>query len=312
MIQKGIKQMMKRKCLPLFLVWILIVFFFAPQAFAQRAAADQSRSFMWEVKSATTTVYILGSIHFANPDLYPLPTIIEDAFEKSSVLVVEVNPLTINLKRVKKIVQKKGMYPDGESLQGSISDKLLSDLRGSLEKHKIPIQGFISMKPGLCAITLASVLLMKMGYSPDYGIDQYFAKKATGKKPIIELETIDQQLSLIFDMPDQELFLKYTLSDIAKGENFMAKTVEQWKAGDAEALFGLLLKPYAKDPQFKPILDKMYFDRNFKMAARIEGFLKIKKTYFVVVGAAHLIGEKGIIKILEKRNYKVRQFAQGE
>jgi hypothetical protein len=38
---------------------------------------------------------------------------------------------------------------------------------------------------------------------------------------------------------------------------------------------------------------------------KIEDMLKGKEKVFVVVGAAHLIGEKGILKTLEKKGYKV-------
>ena len=39
------------------------------------------------------------------------------------------------------------------------------------------------------------------------------------------------------------------------------------------------------------------------MASKIEGYLKTKETYFVVVGAGHLVGDKGIIKMLKERGY---------
>ena len=45
------------------------------------------------------------------------------------------------------------------------------------------------------------------------------------------------------------------------------------------------------------------------MAKKIEQFLKTGKTYFVVVGAAHIIGDKGILKLLENENkYVIVQY----
>jgi uncharacterized protein YbaP (TraB family) len=35
--------------------------------------------------------------------------------------------------------------------------------------------------------------------------------------------------------------------------------------------------------------------------------LKGKETHFVVVGAGHLVGEKGIVNLMEKKGYKVEQ-----
>jgi uncharacterized protein YbaP (TraB family) len=43
------------------------------------------------------------------------------------------------------------------------------------------------------------------------------------------------------------------------------------------------------------------------MVSRIEEFLRSKETYFVIVGAGHLIGNKGIIEILRRKGYLVEQ-----
>jgi hypothetical protein len=43
------------------------------------------------------------------------------------------------------------------------------------------------------------------------------------------------------------------------------------------------------------------------MVLKIEDFLKAKKTYFVIVGAGHLVGDQGIIEILKGKGYLVEQ-----
>jgi hypothetical protein len=48
-------------------------------------------------------------------------------------------------------------------------------------------------------------------------------------------------------------------------------------------------------------------DRNTAMALKVEGFLKMKETYFVIVGAGHLVGEKGMVEILKKKGYPIEQ-----
>jgi uncharacterized protein YbaP (TraB family) len=51
----------------------------------------------------------------------------------------------------------------------------------------------------------------------------------------------------------------------------------------------------------------MLQDRNVRMADATEQFLKGKERAFVVVGAAHMVGPDGVVRILEKRGYKVEQ-----
>ena len=67
-------------------------------------------------------------------------------------------------------------------------------------------------------------------------------------------------------------------------------------------------KSLEEHPELSPILDVIIFQRNMKMAEKIKGYLSTDDTYFVVVGAAHLVGGKGIVSLLEKAGYPVRKF----
>ena len=51
----------------------------------------------------------------------------------------------------------------------------------------------------------------------------------------------------------------------------------------------------------------LFDDRNDAMSAKIEQFLATPKTYFVAVGAGHLIGERGILAQLRARQFAVDQ-----
>jgi len=57
-----------------------------------------------------------------------------------------------------------------------------------------------------------------------------------------------------------------------------------------------------------PGIEKAFlFDRNVGMADKSEKFLKENKKTFVIVGAAHLLGDKGVLETLKKKGYKVEQ-----
>ncbi|MCK4705950.1 MAG: TraB/GumN family protein, partial [Gammaproteobacteria bacterium] len=45
--------------------------------------------------------------------------------------------------------------------------------------------------------------------------------------------------------------------------------------------------------------------RNVKMTGSIKSYLKQKGRYFVVVGAGHLIGDKGIVQLLQNAGYRI-------
>ncbi len=53
--------------------------------------SSNKKNFLWEVKSDSSTVYLLGSIHIGKKEMYPLNLIIENAFDECNNLVVEVD-----------------------------------------------------------------------------------------------------------------------------------------------------------------------------------------------------------------------------
>lgn len=81
-----------------------------------------------------------------------------------------------------------------------------------------------------------------------------------------------------------------------------------WKKGDADTIEEEILKSALKEnPEMKPFFEKLFDERNVKMAEKVGGYLKGKGSYYVVVGAGHLLGEKGIVKLLQKQGFTVEQ-----
>ncbi|MCP4647045.1 MAG: TraB/GumN family protein, partial [bacterium] len=76
-----------------------------------------------------------------------------------------------------------------------------------------------------------------------------------------------------------------------------------WENGDILEMEALTLEEIEGNPELKPINEKLLDERNFSMVERIEEFLQDDETYFVIVGAAHLVGENGIIRLLEESGY---------
>ncbi|MCP3891357.1 MAG: TraB/GumN family protein, partial [Desulfobulbaceae bacterium] len=201
----------------------------------------------------------------------------------------------------------RGLYQGEETIQDNISEDTFNILNNFFINNSVASQGFLKMKPGLLALTLSTIKIAQMGFSPEYGIDMYFCRKATEDKSIIELETMEEQLSLILDMPNQDSYLKYTLHDLEKFDELFEKLIKSWRTGDHKAMENIAIKPYEKDYELQPIFERMYYDRNIRMTSKIKKFLRGNQKVFVVVGAAHLIGEKGIIQLLQKENYSVKQ-----
>jgi len=291
------------RLLAVFLVLLLFISFF----YSGNAAAQNPKTFMWKVQSKTTTVYVLGSAHLMKKEIYPLNRKIEDAFEKSSILAVEANINDIAKIDMQRLVSS-AFYQGDDTLERHVSKETYKLLKKETMPLGIPIELINKQKPWFLALTLESMELMKLGFNPQYGIDHYFLKKTAGKKKIVEIESIDYQLSLLsgFSDSDQELFLLYTLKDLKTLQRETDKLLRAWRTGDVKSMEEIALKA-GEDRRLTRIFEKLYYERNLAMSSKIEEFLRTKETYFVVVGAGHLVGDKGIIDLLKRKGYLVEQ-----
>src|SRR6185295_17006099 len=98
------------------------------------------------------------------------------------------------------------------------------------------------------------------------------------------------------------------LEESEKTKERMDTMLAAWGKGDTATLEEeMIKKPLAKRPAQKEIFAKMIDERNAGMAKKVGEYLKSKDVHFVVVGAAHLVGETGVVKLLEKQGFKVEQ-----
>jgi uncharacterized protein YbaP (TraB family) len=277
-------------------------------AAANPAGAAGAPNFLWQVQAKGKTVFLLGSIHVLKKDIYPLSKTIEDAFAKSDVLAVEANVNALSGIDAERIMLS-AVYTDENNLVQHVSPATLALVKKEAAGLGLPPVVVVQQKPWFLGMTLQSLALLQAGYDPEYGIDKHFLTKATGKKKILELEGIDEQIDLLAGLNDQEqeLFLLYTINDLKQAVKEADQVVEAWRAGAVKRLETIIDQNALPDQRFKPIYEKLVIKRNKKMAALIENYLKSNDTCFVVLGAAHLIGKEGIVQLLKDKGYQVEQ-----
>jgi uncharacterized protein YbaP (TraB family) len=274
----------------------------------QEAVSQAKKTFLWKVQSKTNTVYVLGSIHYLKKEMYPLNKKIENAFEKSDHLVVEANINDAEKVDTQKLAES-ALYLDDETFEKHVSPQIYDLVKKELERLGVPFELIGKQKPWFLALTLASLEIVKLGFDPNYGVDRYFLSKAEGKKNILELESFDYQINLFCQLTEkeQELLLLYTLKDIRVIEQELNKLVKAWTSGDTKGVESIITRSLAEDKGLFPIYEKLIYERNRNMASKIEDYLKTKESYFVVVGAGHLVGKQGIIEILKGKGFLVEQ-----
>ncbi|MBI5323994.1 MAG: TraB/GumN family protein [Ignavibacteriae bacterium] len=263
-----------------------------------------NKNFLWKISSDKATVYLLGSIHLAKESLYPLNPVIENAFAESNNLVVELNIDKINpFDLVKKV-----MYQDDNSLEKNVSKEIYAKLKSMFDKNGVPEIAYAKAHPWFATVMLVNLELKANGYDEKNGIDQHFLNKADEKR-ILELETMDEQLSLFneFDNFSAE-FVDYSLNDLKNTTEQVDDLYHAWSTGNAEHFEKLIDVTTEENPKLEVVFNKLIKERNIKMAEKISGYLKSNGKYFVVVGAGHIIGKSGILSLIKEKNkYKVEQ-----
>jgi uncharacterized protein len=276
--------------------------------FVQDALSQSRKNFLWKIQSKTTTVYVLGSMHFFKKESYPLNQKIESAFGQSEILVVEANVDDVRNVEVQKLVER-AFYPENDTLEKHVSPEIYELVKKETSGLGIPVELVNKQRPWFLAMTLEALQSLKLGFDPNYGIDKYFLSKAEGKKRVLELESIDYQLNLLssFSDKDQELLLLYTLRDLKLLGQELEQLSKAWTSGDTKKMESILTRSVSEDNRFASIFERIVYERNRKMASKIEDLLRTSETYFVIVGAGHLVGDRGIIETLKRKGYLVEQ-----
>jgi uncharacterized protein YbaP (TraB family) len=279
---------------------------FSPLAWGQAAPAAapavQTRPAdpaLWVVKDADTTIYLFGTVHVLKPGLSWFDSAVKTAFDKSDELVLELvepDPATMQGLLVKMALAPAGSKPIAEQLPADKRDAYLK----AMADIGVPPAAFDALQPWVAGITLSVAGLPKLGYDPASGAEKILSVAARDAgKPVIGLETAEQQLGYFATMPNplQLAFLASAVEDSPKLGSELGKMIDQWAAGDPEALGATMNEGMRDTPELAKIL---LTDRNARWAKWIEARLQKPGTVFLAVGAGHLAGTDSVQAFLAR------------
>lgn len=265
-------------------------------------------NFLWHVESAAGgEAYILGSIHLAQPGLYPLAEPIMDSFQRSQHLVVELDIEALDQNEVLTYVRQHGLANDGRGL----NERLSPQTRKILAQSPFQTERFRTLKPWMAALSLQMEVIRQHGYDEEYGLDRFFLRQARGRAMnIVELESLGEQMAPLAEMSEGEsdLFFRATILELKDFPEIMGAMFTAWQKGDAAEFARIFFQEYNVYPELVPILDKVIFRRNDAMAARLEKLLsQADGPYFVVIGAGHVAGPGSVLEILADTGHRIEQ-----
>lgn len=277
-------------------------------AFAVGCAHAQN--FLWEVTSLANRAYLFGTIHAGQKDWYPLPRAVEDAFADAQVLVVEADISNANA------MARSGeamVYKPPDALRRHVAPADYERLLKLLPRYRIPESEVERMKPFMAVSLLVFSEWARQGYEPQFSVDAYLIAEAhTEKKPVVELEGVENQMRMMDSLTDAE---SRTLFGSTLGALESGLTAEQirgmvnaWQVGDPALMLEVARRYNERVKGAAAFEEKFVWSHHDAMLAKIEGYLNdTRARHFIAVGALHLAGPHGLVEQLRARGYMVRQ-----
>lgn len=259
---------------------------------------------LWVVKDADSTLYLFGSVHVLRPTTGWASPRVQAAFDSASDIWFEIsNP--DDQAAIVPLIQQRGL-----SLDTPLSSRLTPEENTQLDEAAKAMGASAAqlqpMRPWLAALSLSVAPLVKAGYDPKSGVELVLKARAEAAgKPVHGFETIDKQIGILADLPDdvQLAFLRETLKDYDEATVKLDEMVADWARGDVPAIERLMVQEMKTD---SPALYKaLLVDRNTDWANQIQTLLQGSGTAFIAVGAAHLAGPDSVQAQLKARGVDV-------
>ena len=161
------------------------------------------------------------------------------AYAASKVLVMELDLNGAGAGFAARVRRRAGILPEGQTLAEAVGPQLYAQLLARAQPLGLEPEIISHFQPWFAALMLQQLELAKSGFDAAAGVDEQFALMAQAdQKPIIGLETIDEQLGFFahLSLEQQRQFLRSTLQDSATAESDTDAVVRAWQHGDTVKL----------------------------------------------------------------------------
>jgi succinyl-diaminopimelate desuccinylase len=290
------------------LVPLLIALFLLPAC--SKATPPVGDGCVWQVSDADSCIYVAGTIHLLRKEDHPLPAAYEKAYQASQNLVFELPPAPGRGELLAKLFSAKGSLAEGQKLADSLPPQDWQQLQDWCTGVGLSPETFDTMRPWFTALIVTTTEFQRLGAKSEYGVEPFFEKKASeDNKPTSGLETVEQQVDLFAKLsPKQEQdLLRQTMLEVKAVQSHFQSMLKSWRSGDIEALYALLTSESEKYPE---LIELFLHQRNADWINQLSAMLEKPQTAYVLVGAGHLGGEKGVLAGLRARGFKVERIRE--
>lgn len=263
--------------------------------------AAKDDALLWKIKGEGVhkNCYLFGTMHLIEEDYFLFPSKLKKAIAKSEVLTMELADLPDPSKSLKYIMLKEGSFFDyfNEEQEDSILTWANENLNLSEEAFK---KTFNKFKP--FAVVQVATQMQFIGKTKSYELE-FISLAEENNLDIKGLETIEQQMA-IFDSltpAQQSEMVMENIRDFDSNLSDMKSLMEVYDLQQVDALYE---KIHEEGGVIEEEQEAFLDNRNANWVPQIEEMIK-SNAVFIAVGAGHLGGPNGVIRLLEKEGYEL-------
>jgi uncharacterized protein YbaP (TraB family) len=256
---------------------------------------------LWEISGngLQTKSYLYGTIHVMPKEKFLISPKIQNAFQNTTVLALEVKLKMSLIKQIK--IAKKSFLPKGKTLKNYLSENDFLRLKtyciDSIKLTESKFNKYIHLKPFFFSSLITQE---QMGEISSYEIELDKMAKSQRKRRM-GLESIEYQLEIINKMSiEDQVKMMMDEIDVNPSTQFNG-LLNLYLNEDLNGLYEAVTAESNEIPDFN---QNFLVKRNTNWIPIIEKQIS-KKATFIAVGAAHLPGENGVIQLLKSKGYQV-------
>ena len=250
--------------------------------------------------------YVFGTMHSTDPEVLALPPPIARAFGSSARLVLEM----VFTPEIESSMGETMLLRDGRTLDGIVGPKIYGELLKRAASYGLPAQQLNRFQPWAASL-IFSVPVAELNRSAAgvLALDRTLQQAADARGvPVYGLESMKEQIDALSDASERDQIdgLRLTLDLNPEIDAAFAEMKEAYLAGNLDRLHAMAMSMFPdKDGRLAEQFEKDFIEkRNKRMADRMVRHLK-QGNAFVAVGALHLSGDQGILRLLERRGYSI-------
>lgn len=279
---------------------------------APPAPKETGQLVFWEIQSAHPgggRAWLLGSVHAGTPDLVFDPAI-ERAFAGSEALVIEADITAIGAdgRGFVENMLKQATLPEGKTLDQLMTKPAWTRLSEFLRERGQSPDALRRFEPWLVMTMVTAYYFAESGLPASGGVDLRFTTLAEKRKiPIVPLETPEFQLALLDSLPldTQSAMLEQLLEHETESRAEAIRIYDAWAYGDLDTIEKTTTSGIDDDAKLREFHERVYVKRNQNMTEHVDELLTQPRTWFVVLGAGHMVGAQGIPTLLAARGHRV-------